>query len=158
MENIYRLRKPTVLSKKNERTVPQDRPLILHSTTSYSPFTRQGYGNGSIHFFRFQMTAVSILKYRNLQNATIFAIPKKAWIAWISGTPSWKTAWISRGQCMDSKAAHTLSTAYPHGLPQFRTMPLTHPIHTTTVTTKITSFFMNIQLTEQREADRLARA
>lgn len=59
---------------------------------------------------------------------------------------------------MDSKAAHTLSTAYPHGLPQFRTMPLTHPIHTTTVTTKITSFFMNIQLTEQREADRLARA
>lgn len=59
---------------------------------------------------------------------------------------------------MDRQAAHTLTTTYPHGLPQFRTMPLTHPIHTTTVTTEITSFFMNIQLTEQREADRLVRA
>lgn len=59
---------------------------------------------------------------------------------------------------MDSKADHTLTTAYPHGLPQFRTMPLTHPIHTTTMTTEITtSFFMNIQLTKQREADRLVR-
>lgn len=44
---------------------------------------------------------------------------------------------------MDSKADHTLTTAYPHGLPQFRTVPLPHPIHTTTMATEITSFFID---------------
>ena len=59
-------------------------------------------------------------------------ITTKAWIAW-----------ISRGQYLDSKADHTLTTAYPHGLPQFRTVPLPHPIHTTTMATEITSFFID---------------
>lgn len=45
---------------------------------------------------------------------------------------------------MDRQAAHTLTTAYPHGLPQFRTMPLTHPTHTATMTTEILSFFTDI--------------
>jgi hypothetical protein len=45
---------------------------------------------------------------------------------------------------MDRQAAHTLTTTYPHGLPQFRTMPLTHPTHTATMTTEILSFFIYI--------------
>lgn len=51
-------------------------------------------------------------------------------------------SWTAHGQRMDRQAAHTLTTTYPHGLPQFRTMPLTHPTHTATVTTEILSFFI----------------
>ncbi len=59
---------------------------------------------------------------------------------------------------MDRQAAHTLTTTYPHGLPQFRTMPLTHPTHTATMTPETLSFFIYIHLTVQREADRLVGA